>query len=79
MIHPDQIKPDMSVVCSQDHTFASVEQMESSNYIKLKQDQDGRHHYIPLTWVNSIEGDRIKIDRTDEEAIRDWSSVSPTF
>jgi hypothetical protein len=53
--------------------------MESSNYVKLKQDEEGRHHYIPLTWVSAIEGDQVKIDRTDEQAMREWSSVSPTF
>jgi hypothetical protein len=79
MIHPDQIKPDMSVICTLEHQFATVEQMESSNYVKLKQDEEGRHHYIPLTWVSAIEGDQVKIDRTDEQAMREWSSVSPTF
>jgi hypothetical protein len=79
MIHPDQIQPDMAVICSEDGQFATVEHMESSNYLKLKQDDTGLHHYIPFHWVISIEGDKVKVDRPGEQAMREWSSVSPTF
>ncbi|PPD33768.1 MAG: hypothetical protein CTY19_06285 [Methylomonas sp.] len=79
MIHPDQIKPDMPVVCSKDGQFATVDHMESTNYLKLKKDAEGRHHYIPLTWVVSIENGKVKVDRPGDEAMREWSTVSPTF
>ena len=39
MIHPDQIKPDMPVVCSEDGQFATVDHMEGTNYLKLKKDE----------------------------------------
>jgi len=79
MPHPDQIKPDMTVVCSENGQFAIVEQMEGTNYLKLKPDNTGRQHYIPLTWVSSIEDGKVKIDRPGEQAMHGWSSVSPTF
>jgi hypothetical protein len=79
MIHPDQIKPDMPVVCSQDGQFATVEQMENTNYIKLKKDDAGQYHYIPLTWVISTDNGKVKVDRPGDEAMKEWSSVSPTF
>ena len=79
MINPDQIKPGMPVVCSEDGQFAIVEQMEGTNYLKLKQDETGRSHYIPFHWVSSIEGDKVKIDRPGYQAMQEWSSVSPTF
>ena len=79
MTNPDQIKPDMPVVCSQEGQFATVDHMEGTNYIKLKKDKAGQHHYIPLTWVSSVEGDRVKVDRPGEQAMQEWSSASPTF
>jgi hypothetical protein len=79
MLHPDQIKPDMPVICSENGQFATVEEMEGTNYLKLKPDDTGRQHYIPLTWVSSIEDNKVKIDRPGEQAMREWSSVSPTF
>ncbi len=79
MINPDQIKPDMPVVCSQDGQFATVDHMEGTDTIKLKKDKAGQHHYIPLTWVSSIEGGTVKVDRPGDQAIQEWSTVSPLF
>ncbi len=78
MINPDQIKPDMPVVCSQDGEFATVDHMELTNTIKLKKDETGQHHYIPITWVSSTEGGKVKIDRSGDQAMQEWSTVSPT-
>lgn len=79
MIHPDQIKPDMPVVCSEGRQFASVDQMENTNYLKLKKDDVGQYHYIPLTWVISTENGKVMLDHPADEAMREWSTVSPTF
>jgi hypothetical protein len=79
MINPDQIKSDMPVVCSQDDQFAIVDHMELTNTIKLKQDDTGRHHYIPIIWVSSIENGKVKIDRPGDQAMQEWSTVSPSF
>jgi hypothetical protein len=77
MIHPDQIHPDMPVVCSEDGQFASVDHMEGANSIKLKKDDTGQHHYIPLTWVTSTVNGKVKVDRPGDKAMQDWSTVSP--
>jgi hypothetical protein len=53
MIHTDQIKPDMPVVCSEDGQFATVDHMEGTDTLKLKKNKDGEHHYIPLSWLTS--------------------------
>jgi hypothetical protein len=78
MIHTDQIKPDMPVVCSDDGQFATVDHMEGTDTLKLKKDKDGEHHYIPLSWVTSTEGDEVKIDRPGAQAMQEWSQTSPT-
>jgi hypothetical protein len=77
MINSEQIKPEMPVVCSQDGQFATVDHMEGATMIKLKKDKNGRHHYIPLSWVRSTDGNRVKIDRPGDQAMREWSSEAP--
>jgi hypothetical protein len=77
MINTDQIKPDMPVVCSDDGQFATVDHMEGTDTLKLKKDKDGEHHYIPLSWVTSTEGDKVKVDRPGGQAMQDWSQTSP--
>ena len=71
----NQIQPDMPVVCSQDGQFAEVDHMEGANSIKLKRDSKGTHHYIPLSWVASVENGKVKIDRPGEEAMQEWSET----
>lgn len=73
----NQIQPDMPVVCSQDGQFAEVDHMEGEDTIKLKRDVEGNHHYIPLSWVTSVEDGKVKIDRPGEEAMQQWSESSP--
>ena len=73
----NQIQPDMPVVCSQDGQFAEVDHMEGADTIKLKRDDEGHHHYIPLSWVTSVEDGKVKIDRPGEEAMQEWTESSP--
>lgn len=76
MIPTNQIKPDMPVVCSQDGQFAVVDHMEGLNSIKLKKDKNGQHHYIPLSWVISAGNDKVKIDRSGELAMQEWTTTA---
>ena len=68
------IKPDMPVVCSEDGQFASVDHMENDTTIKLKRDDEGNHHYIPLDWVVSVVKGKVKVDRPGPQAMREWST-----
>ena len=72
-MHSNQIQPDMPVVCSKDGQFAEVDHMEGEDMIKLKKDDTGTHHYIPLDWVASVEDGKVKIDRPGDEAMEEWS------
>jgi hypothetical protein len=79
MINIDEIKPDMPVICSDGDQFATVDNMEESSTIKLKQDETGQHHYISVSWVTSIEEGQVRIDRPIHQAMQEWSSVSPNY
>ena len=77
MINPNTIQPDMPVVCSLDGQFAEVDHMEGSDTIKLKRDEVGDHHYIPLSWVISTDDGKVKIDRSGKDAMQQWSTIEP--
>jgi len=79
MINTEEIQPDMPVVCSLDGQFASVDHMEGTTSIKLKKDEKGQHHYIPVGWVMSTADGKIKIDRSGDQAMQEWSTVSPNY
>jgi hypothetical protein len=51
--------------------------MEGASTIKLTKDKTGQHHYIPLAWVISTENGKVKIDRPGDQAMQEWSTVSP--
>lgn len=84
MINASQIKPNTPVVCSNGRQFAVVDHMEGTSSVKLNKDDKGQHHYIPLSWVKSID-DKVHVDRPGEQAMREWSkspitvaTMSPT-
>jgi len=68
------IKPHMPVVCSNDGQFAVVDHIEGTDEIKLAKDKNGQHHYIPLTWVTSVD-DKVHVDRPGAQAMREWTTV----
>ena len=76
MISANQIKPELPVVCSQNGQFAVVDHMEGGDSIKLKRDKSGQHHFIPLSWVKSVD-DKVHIDRPGTDAMKDWTLSAP--
>ena len=67
------IKPHMPVVGSDDDELATVDHVEGRSMIKLAKDDSGQHHYIPLSWVASVD-DKVHIDRPGDRAMREWST-----
>jgi len=70
-----QIKPEMPVVCSKNGQFGIVDHMQGADSIKLKKDANGKHHFIPLSWVASVDTS-LHLNRPGEEAMRDWRTES---
>jgi hypothetical protein len=77
MIQATQIKSNMPVVCSKNGQFATVDHMDGASTIKLSKDDKGAHHFIPISWVTKVD-DKVHIDRTGEQAMREWSMASPS-
>ena len=76
MINIKTIKPEMPVVCSNDGQFAVVDHMEGTDTIKLNKDAKGQHHYIPMSWVKTVD-DKVHLDRPGDQAMREWATSAP--
>ena len=74
MIEAHEIKEDMPVHTAQAEQFAVVDHTDGPDSIKLKKDESGTHHYIPVSWVISTEGGIVKINRTLDQVLHDWSA-----
>lgn len=77
MINANQIKPHAPVVCSENGQFGVVDHVEGTDMIKLTKDANGKHHYIPMKWVTSVD-DKVHIDRPGGQAMREWSDTATT-
>ena len=71
-----EIQPGMPVVCGTDDTaqFATVDHMEG-NDIKLKRDDAGNHHYIPLSWARRAVDGKIQVDRPAQDVMAQWRTT----
>jgi len=78
MVEATQIKEHAEVVGSDGQHVGTVDHMEGADRIKLtKRDQDaqGQHHYIPLSWVKSVDGTQVRLVKTRDEAEREWQAA----
>ena len=73
MVSATQIREHMPVVCSDNKQFATVDHVDAGNTIKLTQDNMGKHHWIPMSWVKSVD-DKVHVDRPGREAMQQWST-----
>lgn len=69
-----QIKEHMPVVCSDGGQFATVDHLDTGDTIKLTKDDQGNHHWIPTSWVTSVD-QHVHVDRPGDQAMKDWSST----
>lgn len=76
MINASEIKAKMPVLCSKNAQLGIVDHMEGSGTVKLTKDKAGQHHYIPLSWVKTVDAN-VHIDRPGDQAMREWSTSPP--
>jgi hypothetical protein len=76
MFNLNEIKPHMPVLCSEGGQFAVVDHLEGKDAIKLTKDRNGEHHYIPLSWVRSVDT-QVHVDRPGDQAMKEWSTSPP--
>jgi len=71
MINSNQIKQNCVVVGNKNEPFGAVDQMDGLETIKLKKDENGQIHFIPLSWVAKVD-DKIHLSISAETAMKEW-------
>lgn len=75
MVDATQIKEHAEVIGSDGAHVGTVDRVEGGSRIKLTRrdpNAGGEHHYIPLDRVEAIDGDRVRLSITGEEAEAHW-------
>ena len=71
-----QVKEHQVVIGSDGQGLGKVDHVLGSDIKLTKHDSsDGKHHLIPLSWVASVEGDKVKLSKTSDEAMREWRTA----
>lgn len=77
MMDVHKIKPEMPVLGA-DGQFAVVDHLVGEHTIKLNRDQNGQHHYIPVSWVTSTDDGKVQVSKSGKDAMQEWST-NPTY
>ncbi len=68
-----QVHEHQVVVGSDGQGVGKIDHVTTSDIKLTKHDStDGKHHLIPLSWVASVEGDKVKLSKTSDQAMREW-------
>lgn len=68
-----QVREQMDAVGSDGEAIGKVDRVAGDRIILTKSDsEDGRHHSIPCTMIDKVEGDRLMLDCTAEKAKKQW-------
>ncbi|MDT7933860.1 MAG: DUF2171 domain-containing protein, partial [Sphingomonadaceae bacterium] len=68
-----QVKEHARVVGSDGQTVGTVDHVHGSDIKLAKNDSpDGKHHLIPLSWVERVEGNEVRLSKKADEAKREW-------
>ena len=77
MANPHDIKAHMEVLGSDGKHVGIVDNMEGSERIKLTKNDPkagGKHHFIPLDWVERV-GTHVHLNRTSRDAMAQWQAA----
>ena len=75
-VNPGQIKEHMPVLGANGEQLGTVDHLDPNDTIKLTRDEQGQHHWIPLSWVSRVD-EHVHVDRPGDQAMREWSSTPP--
>lgn len=59
----------------------TVEHMDGEKYIKLTKSNspDGQHHWIPVDWVESVDGKAVYLNKTQDEFMTGLINEKPAL
>jgi hypothetical protein len=81
MIEASQIKEHMDVVGSDGQHVGKVDHLDGSSRIRLAKSDPaakGHHHLIPLDWVQSVQGQTLRLNRSSQDVRQQWQEADTT-
>ncbi|MFY9996703.1 MAG: DUF2171 domain-containing protein [Leclercia sp.] len=74
MVNNSEIKDHAEVVASCGTHVGVVDHLDGTRIKLAKSDPaaGGEHHYIPLEWVDNVDGNKVILNKNHEEATADW-------
>ena len=76
MVNAEQIREHATVVGSDGGHVGTVDHVGKGEIKLTRKDADagGLHHYVPLDFVQSVEGDQVRLSKPADEVKREWST-----
>lgn len=76
MVDTAQIREHMHVHSSDGHHIGKVDHVKGDQIELAKMDLAamGKHHYIPLSWIDHVDGGEVHLSITAEETKARWTS-----
>jgi len=66
--------PNTPVMDSSNSQLGVVDRVEGTDSIKLNKDATGVHHFIPVSWVRSVDF-KVRLDRPRAQVMREWTTA----
>lgn len=77
MVNKSEIKDHTPVVASCGTHVGVVDHLDGERIKLSKSDPEsgGKHHYIPLEWVDKIDGNKVVLNKNYEETFAAWQEA----
>jgi hypothetical protein len=75
MIEASRIREHMEVLGSDNHHLGKVDHVMGQEIQLTKSMAVGPHHFIPLSWVASVDEDKVRLTLTTDEAKKGWREM----
>jgi hypothetical protein len=71
-----QIREQMEVVGSDGQSVGTIDRLEGEQIKLTKRDSDeGVHHLIPTDWVETVEENQLRLNKTASAAQAEWTET----
>ena len=78
MHYGEDIREHMKVLGADGEHVGTVDHLEGPDRIKLTKNDPaagGRHHFIPMSWVDRVDG-AVHLKKSGREAMEQWQSAA---
>jgi hypothetical protein len=76
-VTPTDIRHHMPVLGSNGQQIGVVDHIDEGETIKLTKDQSGQHHWVPFSWVSSVNNNEVRLDQPANQVMQNWTGSQP--